>query len=302
MQTVLINRRAQLPNNLRAFCQIHQLDYKTILSTNPKTEKSEVQTYILHLAPSDTSGFNTCPNAGNCRAVCLNFAGNPAYMQTKQNARIRRTLAFYDSQQQFVQLLFVAICDKIVRHNGELVAIRLNGTSDICWENVELAIDQQFADFIYRKFGLPFYIGNGNHTLFSLVQHLESMIGRKLVQFYDYTKLSRNWAKCKQLDYHLTFSFDGWNNQTNLTIAKRALSAGVNIAAAFMVKRGKQLPKLAEVTSIVGGDNLTFLPVYDGDKSDFRPADPSGGHIIGLRFKLPHGIKYNHSDKTAFCM
>ena len=296
-----VNPRARFAADLREFSKQWQITPANILSTNPKTEKSELQTYILHLAPAETSGFNVCPNAQNCKAICLHFAGNPVYITAKQAARIRRTRAFFADQNLFLQTIVGGILHNINKQNSsEPVAIRLNGTSDICWENVEFTVDAAFSRLINTKFGVQGdYIGQWN--IFALFQTMQTNIGRRLVWFYDYTKLSRNWAKCAQLDYHLTFSFDGWNNATNLRIAKRALQNGVNIAAAFAVKKGKTLPTLADVTQIIGGDNLTFLPVCDGDLSDFRPADPNGGHIIGLRFKLPHGIDHTNSDKMAFC-
>ena len=118
----------------------------------------------------------------------------------------------------------------------------------------------------------------------------------------DYTKIKRNWAECRRIGYHLTASFDGWQNTANLAICRDALKNGVNVAAAFNLKKGQDLPTLAEVSTIVGGNSLTFLPVCDGDLTDFRPSDPTGGHIIGLRFKLPHGIAYTDAEKSAFCM
>ena len=44
------------------------------------------------------------------------------------------------------------------------------------------------------------------------------------------------------------------------------------------------------------------LNVVDGDLSDYRPADGYTGSIIGLRFKLPHGINYTSEDRSAFCI
>lgn len=296
------NSRAKMTAALQAFSASSGIKHTNILSTNPKTEKSATQTYILHLAPAETSGFNVCPNAQNCKKICLHFAGNPVYMQAKQAARIRRTQALYIAPHEFMQTLVAAILHNVNKQpNAEPVAIRLNGTSDICWENIEFNVSAEFSRLLNVKFGVPGdYSGQWN--IFALFQTMQTNIGRRLVWFYDYTKLSRNWAKCAQLDYHLTFSFDGWNNATNLRLAKRALENGVNVAAAFNIKKGKTLPTLADVSAIVGGKNLSFLPVCDGDLTDFRPSDPTGGHIIGLRFKLPHGIAYTDAEKSAFCM
>jgi hypothetical protein len=64
--TAAINSRAKLPANLAAFCKKHNLNHRTLLSINPKTEKSKEETRILHFAPSIISGKQVCPNAGNC--------------------------------------------------------------------------------------------------------------------------------------------------------------------------------------------------------------------------------------------
>jgi hypothetical protein len=291
-----INARAKFPATLRDFMNAHNISHTNILSTNPKTEKSEVQTYILHLAPADTSGFNVCPNAKNCKAICLNFAGNPVYMEAKQAARIRRTQAFYVNSDRFMQTLVAAIAYNINRQpNTEPIAIRLNGTSDICWENIPFTVDREFERLLHVKFGLQGRFHGLWKSIFHFFNYAQKVMGRRLVWFYDYTKLSRDWEHCQTIGYHLTFSFDGWDNQTNLRLAKRAIEAGVNIAAAFNIKKGHNLPT---VVDFMGRDLL----IYDGDSSDFRPADPHGPVIIGLRFKLPHGTPYTEADRKRFCI
>lgn len=290
-----LNSRAALPRPLKALKDGYGISHTNLLSVNPKTEKSEVQTYILHLAPSDSSGFNVCPAAKNCEKVCLHFAGNPVYMEAKQAARIRRTQALMMQKEEFCQMLTCAILAKLAKHTGETIAVRLNGTSDIQWENVDFTVSPEFFTFCRVKFGAELPLGKRN--IFELFRY----IGADIV-FYDYTKLRRNWAECKRLGYHLTFSFDGWDNAANLKIAADAFKNGVNIAAAFDIKKGQPLPTLADVSQIIGGNSLSFLPVCDGDLSDFRPADPAGGHIIGLRFKLPHGLKFTAAERSAFCL
>ncbi|MEB3327562.1 MAG: hypothetical protein VKI39_07640 [Synechococcus sp.] len=301
MQTA-INSRAKLPTDLKAIKQQFKTEYKTLLSTNPKTEKSKVQTYILHLAPSDISGVNVCAGAGNCRKICLHFAGNPVYMTNKQAARIRRTLAYVADPSRFARLIVCAILDKINKHPGESLAFRLNGTSDIAWENVDFTITPAFATFCRVKFGAILPIGKRN--IFELFNFMRSNTGEN-VTFYDYTKIKRNWAECKRLGYHLTFSFDGWNNAANIKLCRDALNNGVNVAAAFNLKRGQDLPQYVNAARLFG-NNPTFsgrvLCVQDGDLTDYRPNDTPGGSIIGLRFKLPHGLSYTDADKMAFCI
>ena len=298
-----VNPRAKFPATLRDFMNSHNISHTNLLSTNPKTEKSEVQTYTLHFAPAETSGFNVCPNARNCKAICLNFAGNPVYMQAKQQARIRRTRAFYADTNSFMQTLVASIAHHVTRQpNTEPIAIRLNGTSDICWENVAFSVDRDFERLLQVKFGFAGQFYGLWDNIFDLFRHAERMLNRRLVWFYDYTKLSRDWEKCARLGYHLTFSFDGWDNPTNLRIAKRAIEAGVNVAAAFNLKRKSTLPVYIDASQFSPDWQSRVLNVYDGDLSDFRPNDPIGGNIIGLRFKLPHGTPYTAADKSKFCI
>ena len=297
-----INSRAKLPTDQAAILRDFKISYRTLLSVNPKTEKSKVQTYILHLAPADTSGVNVCAGAGNCAKICLHFAGNPVYMTAKQAARIRRTLAYVSDPKRFMRLIICAILDKLNKHKGEELAFRLNGTSDIIWENVDFHITPADATFYRIKFGRILPIGKRN--IFEVFNFMRQNTGEN-VTFYDYTKVRHNWAECKRLNYHLTFSYDGANNIPNLKLCRDALTNGVNIAAAFNLKKKQELPPYINAAAIYG-ENPAFsgriLYVQDGDLSDYRPGDTSGGSIIGLRFKLPHGIKYTQAEKMAFCI
>jgi hypothetical protein len=288
-----INSRAKLPADLSKFGILHNLNYRELLSVNPKTEKSKIQTYILHFAPANTSGVNVCPGAGNCKAICLHFAGNPVYMNGKQAARIRRTLAYASNPKQFMLLLVCAILDKLNKHGDEELAFRLNGTSDIVWEDVDFTITPEFAAFCRVKFGRILPMGRRGN-IFEMFNFMRDNTGEK-VTFYDYTKVRHNWAECKRLGYHLTFSFDGYDNRSNLKLAASAISNGVNIAAAFNVKKGQPLPGKAYFCN-------RSLRVIDGDETDYRPSDPNGYVIIGLRFKLPHGAKWTAEQRDAFCL
>lgn len=299
----IINSRAKMPTDLASMGKQYKISYRDLLSTNPKTEKSHVQTYILHLAPSNISGVNVCPGAGNCRKICLHFAGNPVYMTNKQKARIRRTLAFSADKQRFARMLVCAILSKINANPGESIAIRLNGTSDIVWENVDFIVTPEFATFCRRKFGHDLPLGQRN--IFELFNIVTANNPQRVI-FYDYTKIKRNWAECRRIGYHLTASFDGWNNAANVAICRDALKNGVNVAAAFSLKKAQDLPHYVDCSrfNFLESDEMTgrVFNVYDGDLSDFRPADIGGGNIIGLRFKLPHGINYSEADKQAFCI
>lgn len=297
MQTAILNRpatlnsRAKLPATLREFTKKHNLNHRTLLSVNPKTEKSAEITRILHLAPSTISGQNVCANSGNCEKICLHFAGIPFLMGGKKTCRVRRTLAYFDDSQLFLELTATAILyNQSLLPAAVLLAIRLNGTSDILFEEKEFIVSAELSLFWKVKFGV--YIVP---TTYKSIIHMFSHYPELLIKFYDYTKNYHNWQECKNIGYHLTFSYDGASNKKNAKMCAVALSNGVNIAAAFNIKRSQPLPELA---SLFG----QRLQVVDGDKTDFRPSDPVGSTIIGLRFKLPHGIKYSEAEREAFCL
>jgi hypothetical protein len=301
LQKTALNSRAKLTPQLAAFCKKHNLSARTLLSVNPKTEKSLEETRILHLAPSIISGQNVCPNAGNCAKICLHFAGIPYLMGGKKTCRVRKTLAFFDDRQLFLELTATAILyNRSLLSADQLLAIRLNGTSDILWETLEFTVSPELSRVWQIKFGV--YIVP---TVYKSIPHMFAHYPELRIKLYDYTKNRHDWKECSDIGYHLTFSFDGWDNAANLKIAKSALLAGVNVAAAFNLKRGQDLPTCINAAAIYG-DNPTFtgriLFVEDGDLSDYRPSDPKGCHIIGLRFKLPHGIKYTAAEKMAFCI
>jgi hypothetical protein len=297
-----INSRAKSPATLKAFCKKHNLSHRTFLSINPKTEKSQEVTRILHLAPSIISGQNVCANAGNCAKICLHFAGIPYLMGGKKTCRIRKTLAFFDDTQRFLELTATAILyNRSLLTADELLAIRLNGTSDILWETLGFTVSPELSLFWRIKFGV--YIVP---TVYKSIPHMFARYPELRVKLYDYTKNRHNWQECKDIGYHLTYSFDGWDNKKNVALCREALLNGVNVAAAFNIRRSGSLPREIDATRFNLPQSATFtggvLPVINGDLTDYRPSDPQIGLIVGLKFKLPHGINYSQDEKMAFCI
>jgi hypothetical protein len=289
----------RLPLELSNFQKSANLKFQTIFSTNPKTEKSEYPTIILHLLPSDLSGKNVCPMAGNCKTICLNFAGNPAYLNTKMQARLRKTQAYFEHREHFLQLLILGIVHAYSKNKKQKIAVRLNGTSDILWENIPVTVTPGMASYMYSNFKFNAYSGTFS-SIFEFFQH--NLTRPENIVFYDYTKTPRDYEKCKNLGYHLTFSFDGWNNPENVKNCKNALKAGLNVAAAFNIKKGAELPHYISAAEFSAEWKTRVFNVYDGDPTDYRPGDYQGGNIIGLRFKLPHGAKYTAQDVENFCI
>jgi hypothetical protein len=226
-----------------------------LLSTgNPKILKGLKQgfnTYIMHLAPANLSGYETCPKrTAGCTAACLNTAGRGGMFKKGENtnaiqkARIRKTKMFFENRTEFFTQLVKDIELGIKQSaKKDLVPVfRLNGTSDLSFEKYEVIRNGKLFRNIFSAF--------------------------PEVQFYDYTKiLGRKVSEIS--NYHLTFSAaDG--NDIDVT---KAVAQGYNVAVVFGLKKTEAMPE-----SYLG------RPVFNGDESDLRFLDPKGV-VVGLYAK-----------------
>lgn len=209
--------------------EFRTLTLLTPAMANAKTAKNEGKgyaSYILHLAPSNLSGFNVCAAASQgCKAVCLNSAGRGRFENT-QKARIRKTLLFVKAREFFLDKLFkeVKALERKAVAKGLTPVVRLNGTSDLPWENLRIDGKNIFETF-------------------------------PDVQFYDYTKVFSRLQVLKLLNlknYHVTFS----RSESNHDQALEAFKMGFNIAVVF-----KSVPNMWESMPTYTGDydDLRFL-------------------------------------------
>jgi len=185
--------------------------FKLLSTANPKIQKGTKMGYlsfILHLAPADLSGRETCPKrTAGCTAACLNTAGRGGMFRKGENtnmiqkARIRKTQYFFNERDAFMLDLYKDI-QKAIRfaeRKGLTPVFRLNGTSDLSWEK--------------------YTVGTTDMNLFQLFP---------TVQFYDYTKvLGRKVAQYK--NYHLTFSKADGNDSD----VAEALFQGMSVVAVY---------------------------------------------------------------------
>lgn len=199
---------------------------------NAKTVKgdgSEYVTAILYLAPAETvEGINLCPMAkmAGCEKACLYTAGRGAFNSVQQS-RIRKTIQFRDDRDGFMADLvtdlerFRVWCEK----HGVKPVVRLNGTSDIRWENIA-------TDFT-------------GTTVFQLFPE---------IQFYDYTKIVNRHVE--HIDnYHLTVSY----SEASERFAGMARDTEHNLAVVF--RSQKDIPTEYLGRPVVDGDadDLRFL-------------------------------------------
>ena len=234
------------------------MTFKLLSTANPKIQKGTKLGYlsfILHLAPADLSGRNTCPKATEgCKAACLNTAGRGGMFRKGENtnmiqkARIRKTQYFYEARDYFMQDLYEDIQKgiKLATKLGLTPVFRLNGTSDLSWE----------------KYGI-----NGKN-LFELFP---------TVQFYDYTKvLGRKVSQ--YANYFLIFSKADGNDSD----VAEAILQGMNVAAVF-----DKVPEGYMGRPVIDADehDLRFLDakgVIAGLKAKGRAKKDYSGFVIRL--------------------
>jgi hypothetical protein len=102
--------------------------------------------FILHLAPSNLSGYNVCPMASiGCIFGCLNTAGRGGFDPRIPLARIRKTVMFMEQRETFMAMLVKDIEAGIrsAKRKRMRPVFRLNGTSDIRWETGNIFPEDQ---------------------------------------------------------------------------------------------------------------------------------------------------------------
>jgi hypothetical protein len=197
-----------------------------------KGEKINVDTFVVYLAPSTLSGYNTCPKASAaCIAGCLNTSGRVIMdvKNTIQAARINRTKLFYEDRSAFMSRLIreISAAKRRADKLGHNFAVRLNGTSDI-------------SPLAFK------YEGKSILDIFPNVQ------------FYDYTKVL-NRSNINRPNYDLTFSYSG----ENWDECEQALDAGLRVAVVFDTKKGMALPETYKGYKVIDGDVTDYRPADD---------------------------------------
>lgn len=212
------------------------ISYLGGINISAKTQHGEqynISTYIVYLAASDESGvINVCPMASiECKAACLSNSGRVkledlAGLNTIKQCRINRTQLYFYNREFYMSWLVAEIASAKVKaaKTGNLFAVRLNGTSDIKYENIKF---------------------QGN-TIFNIFSD---------VAFYDYTKIPNR--KIESIpNYSLTFSFTGRNTLESL----KTLEQGGNVAIVFNTKRGEALPTHWNNYLVLDGDIYDYRP------------------------------------------
>ena len=219
-------------------------DAKTI-----KGNKKGFITAIQYLSPYTDSGVNLCANAKNaeCYIACLKSAGR---MGMAFDARLNRTKLYLNDQAEYFRQLTKEITAFIKKASkkGLTPLIRLNGTSDIRWENIGF-----YSEGVYYR---------------NIMEVFPD------IQFYDYTKLPNREKSIIGIqsfpeNYDLTFSYSGAEGYKKFN--DRALKDGKRVAVVF--------DKLENIPVVFEGRR-----VISGDDTDVRHLDPKNT-IVALYAK-----------------
>jgi hypothetical protein len=219
------------------------------ISTNAKTVKGEKLGYltgVLYLAPAKLSGYQVCAMASTaqCEEACLNKAGLGGVYTSIQKARIAKTKRFFEDREAFMADLvysirrLIKLSRKQRRVKGRFakayqVLVRLNGTSDIRWENVPVTVDG--------------------------IEYRNLMEAFPELQFYDYTKISNR--KNLPDNYDLTFSYSGVKAYApHVAKAQKTL---MRIAVVF--RHEKNSPSSFMGMECIGGDNSDVRHIEPGN-------------------------------------
>ena len=236
-------------------------------STNTKTAKNDITTFILYLAPHNLNNSNVtlCKDASaGCIASCLYSAGRGKFSNV-QNSRINKANYFVTDKKVFLVQLLKEIRKEIKKASdkNEKIAFRLNGTSDI--------------DFVYLL---------NKHLDFDI-----DLLNYDKVFFYDYTKsLPRAKRYLNSKNYTLTFS----KSETNDLEVQEALNLGINVAAVF----SDELPSTYKGVKVVDGDTsdlvmLKHKKVILGLKAKGPAKKDTSGFVINSDNAILESAMYN---------
>lgn len=223
-------------------------------STNAKTAKNSLKTFILYLTPGTTNGTNLCPKASaGCLAACLYTAGRGRFTNV-QTARENKTQQFIQDKPAFMRALSYEILKEYTKAKkaGEKIAIRLNGTSDI--------------DLVY---------------LLKKYADLDISTLAEYIIFYDYTKILQKAIRYQaHPNYVVTFS----RSESNQADTETAIKLGINVAAVF----SGELPATYLGAPVVDGDKSDLVMLYNrgavlGLKAKGRAKKDASGFVINTK-------------------
>lgn len=256
-----INDGAIDPKVLREFRRYAKDWYGVgyLLGSSTKIEASNEAgegyvSYIQYLSPAN--GYSKargerkaslCPFATKgCEAACLGISAGRMRFTSVQRAQVSRTALYHKERDAYFAVLSSEILKarRKAQREGLKLAVRLNGTSDVIWENIPV----QILDVRFRNIFLAF----------------------PDVTFYDYTKIPLDHRRraLSTPNYNLTYSYTG--EAESLSRAIEYLREGVGVSVVYT---GDPLGALDRI-------GLDRSNVVNGDEHDMRFLDPAGAKVV----------------------
>ena len=213
-------------NPFKTLLKNEGLIYKRILGTaSTKTVKGEKLGYltaIVYLTPSKE--LCAMSELAGCLIPCLASAGRGAF-NSVQAARLAKTVFFKKHNRAFMLSLCADIWTMVnkAKKQNKTLLIRLNGTSDILYENI-IVLDGKNVFQLFPK-----------------------------VQFYDYTKHPSRKLEGKTVNnYDLTYSYSGI---TPDSITLKGVHNPDNSRIAVVFMRKEDIPSTFRAWSVIDGDD-----------------------------------------------
>jgi len=198
-------------------------------TTNAKTAKNSLESYILYMAPHATndSGVNLCPSSSaGCRAACLYSSGRGRFTNVQQS-RINKSNYYVEDRFLFLEQLHGEL-QKLQERAAKLgtkIAIRLNGTTD-----------------------LPLY-----KMLKADKRGWDNLV------FYDYTKIAAKAVKYARSEHYIV-TFSRSEDPRNQHDCINVLEAGGNVAMVFSTDK---FPDKYMEYPVVDGDQSDIMMLYN---------------------------------------
>lgn len=268
-------------------------------ATNAKTSKGQKLGYmtgVMYLAPGNESGRNVCPWMARCKKPCLYTSGHGQFKKT-QGARIAKTRRWFNDREAFVADIIASVGRKGkaakryatgknksrwtgligAAYRANLTpALRLNGTSDIPWEELT-EIFEMFP-------GLMKYDYTKSHE--RMLNWLAGSVSKRNAR----SGGRGHFRNVK--NYSLTFSVGGVLDKRRdaESIYREILRNGGNVAGAWLLP--EQIPESTSCLTFIDSSGKPFkkidlgdeYEVIDGDLHDLRFLDKRGV-IVGLSAK-----------------
>ncbi len=232
-----------------------------LLTQSAKTlksdDKTDYLTAIMYMKPYTSGGsINLCPMAETfkCHEACLvssgmmRFSASKAAQQYRTDLYLNNKWAFWHNLLEEIDR-FIRRCERA----GKRPAIRLNGTTDIQWENL-----------------IALHPSREDNNIFDMYPN---------VTFYDYTKILKRFDRTLPSNYTLVFS-GSLASEISRAMTLEALERFIPTALVFR----DELPGSVSIApykyliNVINGDEHDLLPVHLEDHKSFAV-------VIGLKAK-----------------